>query len=421
MNRNTETIKIKQKKQGRAKQKKWLRPRHRVFTFLGRPVLAALSRLMYNIRIDRFREQGNRQYLVLMNHQTAFDQFFISVAFRGPVYYLASEDLFSKGFVSSLIRYLVAPIPIQKSMTDIKAVLDCKRVVREGGTIAMAPEGNRTYSGRTEHIKDSIAPFVRSLRLPVAIFRIEGGFGVHPRWSDVRRRGKMRAGVSRVIEYEEYKDMTDGELFGLLSKELYVDEAKADGFFYHKKSAEYLERAMYVCPACGLSEFESSGDLVTCKKCERSVRYLPSKELEGVGFTFPFRFLAEWYDYQSDFIRTLDLSPYAEAPVYTDTVRFSEAIPYKHKVKIADEAVLSVYADRFIFSHAGGLSVYPFSEITAATALGRNKLNLYVGGRIFQVHGGKRFCVLKYLNIYYHAVGEKTAAKGVSHAEFLGL
>lgn len=408
-------------KRSARKNKKWTRMRHRVYTFLGRPVLALLCRMMYGIRISRFKEQGDRQYLVLMNHQTAFDQFFIAVAFRGPVYYLASEDLFSKGFVSSLIRHLVAPIPICKSMTDIKAVLDCKRVAREGGTIALAPEGNRTYSGRTEYIKPSIAPLIRSLRLPVAIFRIEGGYGVHPRWSDVRRRGPMHAGVSRVIEYEEYKNLTDDELFRLVSDELYVDESKSGGFYYHKRSAEYLERAMYVCPFCGLSEFETKGDEITCKTCARTIRYLPSKELEGEGFDFPFRNVADWYDYQSEFVSKLDLSPYADTPVYSDTVRLSETIIYSHKELIADEAVLAVYADRFTIAYNGQTLAYPFAEITAASVLGRNKLNLYIDGRIFQIHGDKRFCVLKYLNLYYHAVNDKNAAEGVRHAEFLGL
>ena len=45
------------------------------------------------------------------------------MAFKGSVYYLASEDIFSNGWVSSLIRYLVAPIPIKKQAADVKAVL----------------------------------------------------------------------------------------------------------------------------------------------------------------------------------------------------------------------------------------------------------------------------------------------------------
>lgn len=403
------------------KNKKWIRTRHKVVTFIGRPIVALLSKCMYRIRIEPFADQGDRQYLVLMNHQTAFDQFFVAAAFRGPVYYMASEDLFSKGFISAVIRYLVAPIPIKKSMTDIKAVLDCKRVVREGGTVALAPEGNRTYSGCTEHIKESIAALVKSLRLPVAIFRIEGGYGVHPRWSDVRRRGPMRAGVSRVIEYEEYKDLTDRELFTLLSEELYVNEAQTDAFYYHKRSAEYLERAMYVCPFCGLSEFESRGDTVTCKKCGRRIRYLPTKELAGEEFVFPFHFVADWYRYQSDFVRALDLSPYFDTPLYTDTVRWSRVIPYSHKETIAKEAALTMYADRFVLQSEEEETVYPFSDITAATALGRNKLNLYIGEGIIQLKGDKRFCVLKYLNIYYHAAAKKNAAEGVQYAEFLGL
>ena len=50
------------------------------------------------------RQQGDRAYLILMNHQTAFDQFFVGMAFKGPVYYVASEDLFSNGWISSLLR-----------------------------------------------------------------------------------------------------------------------------------------------------------------------------------------------------------------------------------------------------------------------------------------------------------------------------
>lgn len=110
--------------------------------------------------------------------------------YRGPVYYVASEDLFSNGFVSGLLRYAVAPIPIRKQTTDIRSVMNCIKVAKEGGTIAIAPEGNRTFSGRTEYIKPSIVGLVRVLKLPVAFIRIEGGYGVQPRWSDVVRKGK---------------------------------------------------------------------------------------------------------------------------------------------------------------------------------------------------------------------------------------
>ena len=128
------------------KKKKWIKPRHRVVRNILNATLGTYTKLRYGIKVERFREQQDRPYLILMNHQTAFDQFFIGMAFSGSVYYLASEDLFSNGWVSSLIRYLVAPIPIQKQTTDVKAIMTCLRVAREGGSIVMAPEGNRTYN-----------------------------------------------------------------------------------------------------------------------------------------------------------------------------------------------------------------------------------------------------------------------------------
>ena len=126
------------------KSKKWTKFRHRVVTVILHYTFGIYCKIRYRIRIDRFREQEKRPYLILLNHQTAFDQFFVGMAFRGPVYYLASEDIFSNGWVSSLIRWLVEPIPIKKQTTDVRAILNCIKVAREGGTIAIAPEGNRT-------------------------------------------------------------------------------------------------------------------------------------------------------------------------------------------------------------------------------------------------------------------------------------
>lgn len=171
-------------------KKQWMRPRHRIVRNIVFIILAPYSYLKYGIKVDKFKEQGNRAYLILMNHQTPFDQFFVGISFKGPIYYLATEDIFSKGWISSLIRWLVAPIPIKKQTADISAIRNCIRVAKEGGTIALAPEGNRTYSGKTEYMSPAIASLAKKLKLPIALYRIEGGYGVQPRWSDVVRRGK---------------------------------------------------------------------------------------------------------------------------------------------------------------------------------------------------------------------------------------
>lgn len=399
-------------------KKKWILPRHRFARNLLAATLGVYTRIRYNIKIERFREQGDRQYLILMNHQTGFDQFYVGLSFRGPVYYLASEDLFSNGWTSSVIKYLVAPIPIRKQTTDVKAVLNCIRVAKEGGTIAIAPEGNRTYSGKTEYMSPSIVALAKKLGLPIALYRIEGGYGVHPRWSDVVRRGKMRGYVSQVIEPEEYKNMTDEALFEMIEKGLYVNEAVADAEFKHKKLAEYLERAMYVCPDCGLSEFESAGDLIKCKKCGMQVRYTPKKELCGVGFDFPFRFVNDWYDYQSKYINGYDLTCHKDEPLYKETVSLSEVIVFEKKIHIADGVGLSLYGDRITAEMGGEVLNLHFDDVTAVVVLGKNKLNIYHGGKLYQIKGSKRFNALKYVHFYYRY---KNIMSGDENADFLGL
>ena len=113
----------------KAKKKKWIMKRHAVITEVARAVLGPYTRWKYGVDVQKFKEQGDRQYLIVMNHQTVFDQFFVGLAFRGPLYFIATEDIFSNGWVSTLIRYLVAPIPITKQTTAFKAVKSCLTVV----------------------------------------------------------------------------------------------------------------------------------------------------------------------------------------------------------------------------------------------------------------------------------------------------
>lgn len=401
------------------KSKKWLKFRHKVVHAILRYPVHLLCIVKYGIKITKYRDdKGKRPYLILYNHQTAFDQFFVGLAFKQPIYYLATEDIFSNGWVSSLIKYLVEPIPIKKQTTDIKAILNCMRVGKEGGSIAIAPEGNRTYSGETVYMSPAIASLARKLNMPVMLYRIEGGYGVQPRWSDGTRRGKMHSYVSRVIEPEEYKEMTDAELFEAIKAELYVNEAKVDGEYRSKHLAEYLERTIYYCPDCGLSEFESEGDLIKCKKCGKTIRYLPTKELQGVNCKFPYRFVLDWYNAQSDFMNSLDLSPYYEKPLYRDrAVEVKEVIPSEKKIPYGC-ADVTLYGNRVELKINDDTISCHFDDCSTITVLGRNKLNIYHGGKIYQLKGGKRFCALKYVHIYNRY---KNIQKGDENNEFLGL
>jgi 1-acyl-sn-glycerol-3-phosphate acyltransferase len=242
---------------------------------------------------------------------------------------------------------------------------------------------------------------------------------VEPRWSDTVRKGKMRGYVSRVIEPEEYKQLTNDEFFTLIEKELYVNEAEADARFLSEVRAEYLERVIYVCPDCGLSVFESHGNEIECKKCHKKIHYGEDKRLTGEGFEFPFPFVLQWYEYQKDYVCNLDLRNFTEEALYEDVADLSEVVVYKKKVPLCKGVTFKLYGDRItVVNEAKEELVFPFDKVSAMAVLGRNKLNVYYKEKVYQIKGGKRFNAVKYVNFYFRY---RNILKGDQDGKFLGL
>ena len=399
------------------KQQRWCLERHRRVRKIFAFPIWALTHLRYPVKIEKAPD--NSQALILFNHQTALDQFLVGLAFPQPVYYVASEDLFSIGPLARAMEYLVAPIPIKKQSTDIRAVKTCLRVAKEGGSIAIAPEGNRTYSGRPCFMNPAIGSLAKKLKLPVLLFRIEGGYGVHPRWSDGVRRGPMRAYVAERIEPEELKAMSPGEIYERIRQGLNVDETQIPGRYRGRKRAEYLERMLYVCPKCGLSRFESRGDRVRCLSCGLEASYGEDKQFKSADPAFPYRYAADWYQAQEDFVNALDTRDYLTKPLYRDRADLSRVLLYKRKELLRRGCDVALYGDRIVLDEGTERELcLPIEELSTVTVLGRNKLNLYHGEQIYQLKGDKRFNALKYVQL---CARSKNIARGDFDDKFLGL
>lgn len=399
--------------------KKWIKYRHRVIINIARVILGPITRIKYHVKIQKFKESKKRQFLVLFNHQTAYDQFFLGLSFSCPLYFLATEDIFSIGFVSDMLRFAAAPIPIKKQTTDLNALKTLINVAKEGGSIFIAPEGQRTYSGETTYINPAIVTMAKKLNLPIAIYKIEGGYGAQPRWSTVVRKGPMKAGVSRVIEPEEYENLSKEDFVKLIEDELYVNEARVDNLYKSGHLAEYLERCIYTCPKCGLTKWESKGDLFTCQKCGMQVRYKETKELEGIKGDFPHRFVLDWYKAQEKYVNSIDLTEMVKEPVYVDFADLSEVIVYKRKELIWPHAKVELFGDRIeVTNEENEVELFSFDSIKAVTVLGKNKVNIYRDKEIFQLKGDDRFNALKYVNFYHR---NKNIREGNENGEFLGL
>ena len=376
------------------KQKHWVKKRHAaVFAFL-RFAMAPFLWLRYHYRAEKAPIRKG-PCIVLSNHQATMDPFFISKAFPFQLYFYASDDLFNLK-VSPLIRYLAAPIPKSKSVADLKAVMISLRVLREGGAIGITPEGNRTLSGRLWEMGDSVAKLVKTAKVPLVLFNLCGGYGTDPRWGVKIRRGTKFVGrVRRILTPEEYAGMSDEELFGIIKNELDVDDTLSGERYKSRRRAEYIERALYMCPVCGsIGTIHSHGTGFCCTSCKTEAEYTEDLKISPpVG---GYSRIYEWYEWErQEIVRRI----LGGEKISDGDILFRESMKLQKKIKLPGNTV-TLDKDSLMISGGGTETRYPLAEIDAITAVGKKKFNFYYKGKILQVKGGKRFCAIKYVHAF---------------------
>ena len=376
------------------KQKHWVKKRHAaVFAFL-RFAMAPFLWLRYHYRAEKAPIRKG-PCIVLSNHQATMDPFFISKAFPFQLYFYASDDLFNLK-VSQLIRYLAAPIPKSKSVADLKAVMISLRVLREGGAIGITPEGNRTLSGKQWEMGDSVAKLVKTAKVPLVLFNLCGGYGTDPRWGVKIRRGTKFVGrVRRILTPEEYAGMSDEELFGIIKNELDVDDTLSGERYKSRRRAEYIERALYMCPVCGsIGTIHSHGTGFCCTSCKTEAEYTEDLKISPpVG---GYSRIYEWYEWErQEIVRRI----LGGEKISDGDILFRESVKLQKKIKLPGNTV-TLDKDSLMISGGGTETRYPLAEIDAITAVGKKKFNFYYKGKILQVKGGKRFCAIKYVHAF---------------------
>ena len=395
-----------------SKKKKWVKVRHKPVRVLGKPIWWIInSKIHYKGEFVKL-EKG-KPHLILCNHQTAWDMVPLYMSFNRPLYFVASDDLFSEWY-SKALEFVFAPIPKSKSLRDVLCIRAMKQVVSEGGNVAIFPEGNRTYSGKTEYIDKAIVKLVRFLKVPVILYNLEGGYGVMPRWGEKEAKGSYTGKVKKIIEPAEYDELTDDELFSLIQKELYVDDTEIGRTFKGKRRAEYIERVLYICPDCGLTTYSSHGNEFKCDKCGKTYHYNEDLTISGNGFEAEFKYIKDWYDFQCDYVNNYDFSIFKDQPVYINKdivlkenrVRRGKKMIYKGDVK--------AYFDHFEF---GDLR-FNFDDITSCTNLGRCKVGFYTDNKKYQfVDKENKYAGIKYMHLLYRY---KNLKEG-NNSKYLGL
>ena len=134
---------------------------------------------------------GGRGLIIAANHQTYLDPFWVGVAVRRPVRYLAWNAAFKRRALGKPIELLGAwPLDVEKS--DPAAYRRSLQWLREGGAIMIFPEGGRAKSdGEMSKFKTGVARLALEANVPILPVTIRGGHAIWPKDRRWPRAGRV--------------------------------------------------------------------------------------------------------------------------------------------------------------------------------------------------------------------------------------
>ncbi len=374
--------------------------RHVLLYTLLRPFFRIFIWFRFRFIGKKYKGPVKGPYLILGNHTINMDPFLVALSFREPIYYVASDMLFSIPVISKIISYLVQPISKSKYKADTETVKNMIKVARSGGSIGIFPEGNRTFSGRIMYMPYSISKLIKLLKLPVLFYRLEGGYLTQPRWSVHNRRGKMRGYVKTTWTYDEYKDLSNDEIYQFVVKELSVNDfdmqKEQPRRFRGKHYAEYIERAFFVSPETDkIGTIYSDKDDIFEKGSDLHYRMNAYGLIENIGPTKHYENTILWYDHQ---VKVVD--QIVESTI--DTALFEEEakvfeLKKRKQIPLSDTHMV-LYRDKFTFTVNGEIQTWLYKDILPAVQYSHTLVVYHKElEKTYFFIGDERFNALKYV------------------------
>jgi len=335
--------------------------------------------------------------LVVSNHVTDVDFFFVALGLHGShTYYVASDHIFRLGWVSGLINWLVAPIARRKGVTAMDTAMTMMRKLRAGYSVCVFGEGESTWNGQNIPIYPATATLARVSGKPLKTFRIEGGHLSMPRWGKGIRRGRIHGHVVNTYTPEQLKAMTVDEINEAINRDIYEDawerQKKQPVRYRSRKRAEALETALFLCPKCKrIGTIYGKKHQVLCD-CGFHVDMTEYGTFEPAE---PFENIAQWDKWQMECLKKGDFAPEAKLADQQMTLyRLSEE---KGKEQLAQGLLL---LDKDVL----WLADQPFelAKINQLALIQKRVIVMTYEDQYYEIRADRPRCLRKYLAAWHN-------------------
>lgn len=380
--------------------------RHKLVFAILCPIIGIFTKWRFRYTYDSLKDVEG-PYLLLPNHNLELDPMIVGVAAKNHLYFVASEHLSRKGFVTKLLNYFLKPIYHQKGRAGAHTVKEILKALRSGTSVCLFPEGNRSFNGQSLPIPAATGKMAKRSGAKLVTYRFEGHYLTHPRWATTIRKGKLRGRLVHVYTPEELEAMTDKEVNDAITRDLWEDayetQAKEMVAFKGKHLALGMEATVFACPACRqIGTLKTDDTSLTCAcgfHADYDVYgYLTDKSGQKYTITELDRqqktLLAELTEKETD------------APLFSDQILLQE-IGDNHELLSETNGALMACRDKLIIC---GKEI-SFEDILGMSIYSRNVLVLHTlsDAKHYEIRGDLRFSALKYLYLYEIVKKEATA------------
>lgn len=332
---------------------------------------------------------------ILCNHNTDYDFIILAGQTRKPIDFVATETMQRMGAFSRLLSTKLKPILHDKGSKGTATIKQIVGRIKDGRNVALFPEGNRSFDGRTGEISDAMAKIVKMTGATLVIYKLTGGYFTTPRWGKDIRKGKMRGKVEAVLSPAEVKAMPVDELQSLILNSLYTDAYKEQEEkpvkFISSSRAEYLETLLFMCPKCNaVGSLRSQGNDISCN-CGLKYR------MDEYGFLWDNenekQTITELYEKQKSCLDELTEKASDDQLLWSDDVTLSK-LTFGHELISKGKTVLAVYKSHLLI----GEDRIEVNCISSVDIVQRNRLIIHLVGSTdrYEIMGDDRFNAVKY-------------------------
>lgn len=171
--------------------------------FLANLLSKTLWRVKY-YNLENIPLESENGLLIVSNHQTYFDPFWICIPIKRNLRFMTWDEPFKWFFIGELLRKLGCfPVSLKRG-GGIKSLKEALKVLEDGATLVIFPEGEREFTdGDLLKFKTGAVRLALKANVPILPVTIRGGNKIWAREHKFPRLGKVEIFYHPLINFSD--------------------------------------------------------------------------------------------------------------------------------------------------------------------------------------------------------------------------